>query len=279
MSEELLKEEDVSLLSLTDDDGNEVEFELLDCVDYQGSEYLILLPPGEEASEVVILEVEIQADGSESYLSVVDEHVLRGVYQIFKERFRDLLSFEDDESQGECIDIEQFSILKLNKQNVLSTFRECLATADTPKDHIWSGHFFSQESKRTAPSISFNHMELAAKIPIFQYWAGQLKVIHQRRNSFTMAQGMLDYTGNKWTDDNNAVLAFYYLAVVSLTLPYFTDGENSAEMTNMELYYKTLPPTYAPEDSRFDPKVGKEVLTRVEEGYELNRKLIEEGLL
>lgn len=279
MSEELLNEEEASILSLTDEDGNEVEFELIDSVYYQGIEYLILLPPGEEGSEVVILEVEPHTDGSESYLSVDDEQVLSAVYHIFKERFSDFFSFEDDESQDESVDMEQFSILKLNKQNVISTLRECLATPDTPKDHVWSGHFFSKYSKRTAPSIDLNHLELVARISIFKYWVGQLKVVHERRNSFTMAQGAIDYTGNKWTDDNNAVFAFYYLMVASMTLPYFKDGEKYAEMTDLNIYYKSLPPTYAPEDPRFDPKVAKAALTDVEERYELNRMLVEEGLL
>ena len=94
-NEELLNEEEVSILSLTDEEGNEVEFELIDSVDYEGVEYLILLPPEEEAAEVVILEVEPHADGSESYLTVDNEDVLNAVFGIFKERFADFFTFED----------------------------------------------------------------------------------------------------------------------------------------------------------------------------------------
>ena len=94
-NEELLNEEEISILSLTDEEGNEVEFELIDSVDYEGVEYLILLPPEEEASEVVILEVEPHADGSENYLTVDNEDVLNAVFGIFKERFADFFTFED----------------------------------------------------------------------------------------------------------------------------------------------------------------------------------------
>ena len=94
-NEELLNEEEISLLSLTDEEGNEVEFELIDSVDYEGKEYLILLPPEEEAAEVVILEVEPHADGSESYLTVDNEEVLNAVFAIFKERFADFFTFEE----------------------------------------------------------------------------------------------------------------------------------------------------------------------------------------
>ena len=93
-NEELLNEEEVSILSLTDEEGNEVEFELIDSVDYEGVEYLILLPPEEEASEVVILEVEPHADGTENYLTVDNEDVLNAVFGIFKERFADFFTFE-----------------------------------------------------------------------------------------------------------------------------------------------------------------------------------------
>ena len=94
-NEELLNEEEISILSLTDEEGNEVEFELIDSVDYEGVEYLILLPPEEEASEVVILEVEPHADGTENYLTVDNEDVLNAVFGIFKVRFADFFTFED----------------------------------------------------------------------------------------------------------------------------------------------------------------------------------------
>ena len=94
-NEELLNEEEVSILSLTDEEGNEVEFELIDSVDYEGVEYLILLPPEEEASEVVILEVEPHADGTENDLTVDNEEVLNAVFGIFTERFADFFTFED----------------------------------------------------------------------------------------------------------------------------------------------------------------------------------------
>ena len=94
-NEELLNEEEVSILSLTDEEGNEVEFELIDSVDFEGVEFLIPLPPAEDAAEVVILEVEPHEDGTESYLSVDDERVLNEVFAVFKERFADFFTFEE----------------------------------------------------------------------------------------------------------------------------------------------------------------------------------------
>ena len=42
-NEELLQEEESNLLSLVDENGEETEFEYLDCIDYEGKEYLV--PP------------------------------------------------------------------------------------------------------------------------------------------------------------------------------------------------------------------------------------------
>ena len=93
-NEELLNEEEVSILELTDEDGNEVEFELVDSVDYEGEEYLILLPMEEEDPEVVILKVVTDGKGNESYVTVDTEDTLMAVFEIFKERFKDIFTFE-----------------------------------------------------------------------------------------------------------------------------------------------------------------------------------------
>ncbi len=89
------EEEEVSILTLTDENGNDIDFEYLDCIEYQGKEYLVLLPADEEATEVVILEIEPVDEETENYLSVGDEAVLNAVYDIFKERYKDVLVFED----------------------------------------------------------------------------------------------------------------------------------------------------------------------------------------
>ncbi len=91
----LPEEEETSILTLTDENGNDVDFEYLDCIDYQEKEYLVLMPAEEESGEIVILEVEPVDEENENYLSVDDEDVLNAVYEIFKERYKDVLTFED----------------------------------------------------------------------------------------------------------------------------------------------------------------------------------------
>ena len=75
------------------------KFEFLDLIEYEGEEYVILLPASEvtdEPGEVVILKVEdTESEDEESYVSVDDENVLNAVFEIFKEKFKDEFNFED----------------------------------------------------------------------------------------------------------------------------------------------------------------------------------------
>ena len=91
----LPEEEETTILTLTDEDGESIDFEYLDSVDYEGKEYLVLMPADEEANEIVILEVEPVDEENENYLAVEDEAVLNAVYEMFKEKFQDVLTFED----------------------------------------------------------------------------------------------------------------------------------------------------------------------------------------
>ena len=94
-NENLLPEEEVSILTLTDENGVDTTFEYLDCIEYEGIEYLVLMPEGDESGEIVILEVEPVDEETENYLSVGDQDVLDAVFGIFKERYKDILTFED----------------------------------------------------------------------------------------------------------------------------------------------------------------------------------------
>ena len=94
-NENLLPEEEVSILTLTDENGQDVDFEYLDCLEYQGTEYLILSPADDESGETVILEIQPVDEENENYLAVEDEAVLEAVFAIFKEKYKDILEFED----------------------------------------------------------------------------------------------------------------------------------------------------------------------------------------
>ena len=89
------EEEESSILTLTDEKGVDTDFEYLDCIEYKGKEYLILMPVDTVETEIVILEVEPVDEENENYLAVEDEKPLNAVYGIFKEKYKDILTFED----------------------------------------------------------------------------------------------------------------------------------------------------------------------------------------
>ena len=91
-----------NVITLKDEEGNEVKFEFLDLVELNNEEYVILLPittdGEEEEGEVVILQIEdkdTSDDEEEPYISVEDESVLNEVFEIFKEKFKNDFDFVD----------------------------------------------------------------------------------------------------------------------------------------------------------------------------------------
>ncbi len=95
MEKDMTPEEETSILTLTDENGEDIDFEYLDCLTYQDKEYLVLMPADEAETQIVILEVEPVDDENENYLAVDDEAVLDAVYGMFKEKYKDVLTFED----------------------------------------------------------------------------------------------------------------------------------------------------------------------------------------
>ena len=53
------------------------------------------MPADEAATDIIILEVEPVDEETENYLSVQDETILNAVYDIFKEKYKDVLTFEE----------------------------------------------------------------------------------------------------------------------------------------------------------------------------------------
>ncbi len=87
-------------ITITDEDGNEYELEILSTVDYCGSLYYALAPAdsneGEEL-EVSILKA-VEEDGEKILCAVEDEEELEDVYAILVDQF---FEDEDDEEEGD----------------------------------------------------------------------------------------------------------------------------------------------------------------------------------
>lgn len=82
------------IVTLVDDEGNEVEFELLDVMEYEGEEYVILIENNDDANGVVILKIESIDDETEEYFAIDDEDILNCVFEAFKEKYEDEFDFD-----------------------------------------------------------------------------------------------------------------------------------------------------------------------------------------
>ncbi len=95
-NEEMMQnlENDGTLITLTDDEGNEIEFEFLDVIEYDGDEYIVLIENDEDADEVVILKINALDEETEEYVSIDDEEVLQTVFDMFKQKYEGDITFE-----------------------------------------------------------------------------------------------------------------------------------------------------------------------------------------
>ena len=94
-NEELMEEmeNEGTLITLEDEEGNEVEFEFLDVVEYEGEEYIVLIENDEDADEVVILKIHAIDEETEEYASIEDEALLEKLFEIFKEKYEGDINF------------------------------------------------------------------------------------------------------------------------------------------------------------------------------------------
>ena len=86
-------------ITLTDEDGNEVELEHLDTLEYDGETFMafgVADSDDDEEMAVVIMQA-VEIDGEEMLEEVQDEPLLEEVYNLFLERIGE----EEDEEAGE----------------------------------------------------------------------------------------------------------------------------------------------------------------------------------
>ena len=82
-----------TLITLEDEEGNEVEFEFLDIVEHEGNEYIVLIENDENADEVVILKVNVIDEETEEYISIENDALLDTVFEKFKKKYEGEIDF------------------------------------------------------------------------------------------------------------------------------------------------------------------------------------------
>lgn len=88
--------EEKNILTFQDEDGNDIEFELVDSFELNGQDYAALLPPDDEdESEVLLMRIESESSGEDILVYIEDDAELDEVFNTFKDRMKDEFDFLD----------------------------------------------------------------------------------------------------------------------------------------------------------------------------------------
>lgn len=93
------------ILTLTDEDGKEFQFEVLDAADYNDERYMAVVPYAEDSQEMLeentdLILMKVNEENGEEYLSVVDDdEELYEVGQMFAQRLSDLYDIDPEDLQ------------------------------------------------------------------------------------------------------------------------------------------------------------------------------------
>lgn len=83
--------DDDSFITLTDENGNEVDFLLLDVMEYEGADYMVLMPltdeDGEEDEEELFFLRAERTEEGEIYSSIEDENLLNAIAEAYEKEF------------------------------------------------------------------------------------------------------------------------------------------------------------------------------------------------
>ncbi len=87
--------EEGNVIVLTDPEGNDVEFEHLDTIEYNDGIYVILIETVDDEGVTILKLVEGKTEEEDELVTLDNEEEADAVYEIFKERNKDFFDFED----------------------------------------------------------------------------------------------------------------------------------------------------------------------------------------
>lgn len=89
-----MDEQNENIIELTDEEGNIIQIEILDHIEYKENMYIVVIAVDEDADEVGILRCEGESNNHDSYAPVEDEEIENAVYELFKERNKESFDIE-----------------------------------------------------------------------------------------------------------------------------------------------------------------------------------------
>ncbi len=79
----------VETILLNDEEGNEIEFDVLTKLDIEDKEYLIVAPTGEEDIDAIALRIDKDEDGNEVLSTVEDDEEFEMISEAYEAIFSD----------------------------------------------------------------------------------------------------------------------------------------------------------------------------------------------
>jgi uncharacterized protein YrzB (UPF0473 family) len=81
----------VETILLNDEEGNEIEFDVLTKLDIEDKEYLIVAPTGEEDIDAIALRIDKDAEGNDILVTIEDDEE----FEMISEAYETIFSEED----------------------------------------------------------------------------------------------------------------------------------------------------------------------------------------
>jgi uncharacterized protein YrzB (UPF0473 family) len=86
---EIKMDNNVETIMLNDEEGNEIEFDVITKLDIEDKEYVIVAPTGEEDIDAVALRVDKDAEGNDILVTVEDDAEFEMISQAYDAVFSD----------------------------------------------------------------------------------------------------------------------------------------------------------------------------------------------
>ena len=96
---------DFDIITVTDDDGIEHQFEEIDRIETEDAKYVALLPVLESAEEILeddgdVIVLKVIEEGGETYLQQIeDEEEFADISDIFQERISEMFEYDEGEEE------------------------------------------------------------------------------------------------------------------------------------------------------------------------------------
>ncbi|HLS88436.1 MAG TPA: DUF1292 domain-containing protein [Sphingobacteriaceae bacterium] len=97
--------EDLETVVFRDENGDEIEFQVLDYIEVDGQEYVIVAMPDDD-DEAFILRVETGEDGTETYVTIEDDDEWDTVAEAYEELLEQEDEWDDLDDDDDLLDLD-----------------------------------------------------------------------------------------------------------------------------------------------------------------------------